>query len=286
VQPEYDLSWILPYVRESLRNRGNMNFEGYADALFGVLERANVPTIQRWPYANSSGTTYNYDAANLNIREATTEAFYYLERNGFIVRPAPTHHGAFVGHGVYRITSRGQEWSKGVEPLPEDYNGYIRTLSELVPNLDEGIRQYVSEGLISFGRGTYFAAAVMVGAASEKAIYLLAESMLDSIKDVAQQTKLKKLLGERSLNRLLSCVEKTILDAHDAGIVPYSVMEGTTRHLMSLLESIRVQRNDAVHPTNGQVSADSVRLSFSSFPHALEKVEALRAWFFTNPKSI
>jgi hypothetical protein len=286
VQPEYNLVWIFPYVRESLRDRGNMNFDSYVDALFGVLERVNVPTIQRWPYPNSSGTTYNYDAANPNIREATTEAFYYLERQGFIVRPAPTHHGAFVGHGIYRITCRGREWAKGVEPLPEDYNGYIRTLSELVPNFDGTIREYVSEGLVSFGHGTYFAAAVMVGAASEKAIYLLAESMLESFKDVAQQAKLKKLLGERSVNRLLSFVEKTILDAHDGGIIPYSVMEGTTRHLMSLLESIRVQRNDAVHPTNGQVSADSVRLSFSSFPHALEKVEALRSWFVANPKSI
>jgi hypothetical protein len=34
----------------------------------------------------------------------------------------------------------------------------------------------------------------MVGAAAEKAVYLLAESLLDSIKDVKRSEKLKKLM--------------------------------------------------------------------------------------------
>lgn len=55
---------------------------------------------------------------------------------------------------------------------------------------------------------------------------------------------------------------------------------------MSLIEAIRVQKNDAVHPQNAKVTLDSVRLSYQAFPHAVEKLDALRQWFLANPKSI
>ena len=54
-------------------------------------------------------------------------------------------------------------------------------------------------------------------------------------------------------------------------------------HLMSMFEAVRTQRNDAVHPTTGQVSADSVRLLTASFPYALSKSEELRTWLIANP---
>jgi hypothetical protein len=76
-------------------------------------------------------------------------------------------------------------------------------------------------------------------------------------------------------------------DKKDASkIGSYSVFDGAETHLMSLFQAIRVQRNDAVHPMNAMVSADSVRLSFLAFPHALEKTESLKNWFQTNPKTV
>jgi hypothetical protein len=62
--------------------------------------------------------------------------------------------------------------------------------------------------------------------------------------------------------------------------------EGALTHLSSLFEAIRVQRNDAVHPSTGAVEEDSVRLSYEAFPHAIKKAEALRAWFDENPASV
>ena len=79
-------------------------------------------------------------------------------------------------------------------------------------------------------------------------------------------------------------LQKTIQAAQP--IVPYTTLEGTVTHLMSLIDAIRVQRNDAVHPMNATVSPDSVRLSFCAFPYALEKLDALRSWFLKNPQSI
>jgi hypothetical protein len=282
---QYDLSWILPYVRESLRGRSNFNFDEFADGVFAVLEKAGAGKgiEKRHPSMGYTGYAYNFEAADHGIRLALTEAFYYLEQNRFILRPPPTNAPAFTLSSQCQITERGQEWTNGVEPLPEDYNGYMKQFDA---STDSVVRQYISEALNTFIRGTYFASAVMIGAASEKAIYLLADSLVTAFRDATKQATLTRRISERKLERLFKFIEDTVVEAHHNGTIPYNVMEGTTRHLLSLFEYIKVQRNDAIHPLNFQVSAASVRFSLNAFPFAFKKVEALRIWCGSNPASI
>jgi hypothetical protein len=94
------------------------------------------------------------------------------------------------------------------------------------------------------------------------------------------------LLDRRKLLELFETVRDTIREAAIAKLLPYADSEGSTTHLMSLYEAIRVQRNDAVHPMNAIVSEDSVRLLLQSFPYSLSKSEELRVWFAANPGSI
>jgi len=162
----------------------------------------------------------------------------------------------------------------------------MKFLRQRVPVIDPIIDQYVTEALTAFEKEAYFASAVMLGAASEKALYLLAESVLGAFKDAKKHDKLKNLLEHRKLLELFESVRDTIYDASKAKILPYADAEGSTTNLMSLYEAIRVQRNDAVHPMNATVSEDSVRLLIQSFPYSLSKSEELRAWFAANPKSI
>jgi hypothetical protein len=284
---DYTLSWILPFVRESLRGRGNFNFDHFIDGLWTVLEKTGVPGIVRHPpHRGYSGTAFDSTQAPHQLRAVAAESFYYLIQNGFVIPGPPTNNPGFPAPGMLYLTSSGLAWAASAEPLPEDYNGYLKLLRGLVRNVDSVTEQYVSEGLSSFVRGTYFAAAVMIGAAAEKEIYLLAESMVNALKDSKQQKKLTELLDGRSLRSLFRFVDDEITQASKNKTLPYSVAESAVPHLMSLIEAIRVQRNDAVHPMNAKVSEDSVRHAFQAFPHALEKLEKLRAWFLANPKSI
>jgi hypothetical protein len=287
MRADYNLAWILPFVRESLRGRGEFNFDNYIEGLWSALERAGVPKIEkRSPLAGYIGCSYDVSQAPYELRSVATEAFFYVIQKGFAIPGPPTNLPGFRNQGSFYLTPHGLTWASGNDPLPEDYGGYLKLLHSLVPSLDSTVEQYVSEGISSFIRGTYFAAAVMIGAASEKAIYLLAESMSDAFKDAAKQTKLKKLLSERRLNSLFIFVQETIQQAHARKAIPYPVAEGSFPHMMSLMEAIRMQRNDAVHPMSAQVSDASVRHSFGSFPHALAKVAVLQSWFLANPKSI
>ena len=75
---EFDLPWILPYVRESLRGRSNFNFDEFIDGVWTLLERAGAGKGIEKPsiYQGHTGRKYNYESAPPDIRNSATEAFY------------------------------------------------------------------------------------------------------------------------------------------------------------------------------------------------------------------
>lgn len=282
--PNYSLEWILPMVRESLRDVGGFHFNRYADSVCAVLAKRGVAGVYKREPTAGGNNVYDWARIPHKLRDTITESFFFLVHGGFVVPPAPELH--FATSQEHILSPRGEAWVRSADPVPEDHDGYLNFLRTLVPTLDTVIAQYVSEGLSSFVRQSYFAAAVMIGAGSEKAIYLLADSMLPALRKPADRTKLTDLLGRRSLKALFDFLTKKITDASVQKIIPYAVGEDAETHLMSLFAAIRIQRNDAVHPMNAQVSAEAVRLSFSAFPHALEKTQDLRDWFDKNPGTI
>jgi hypothetical protein len=269
----YDLPWVLPYVRQPLRGKDNLTFDEFADGVYELLERVETPTVEKpSPFAGYSGRTYNEAGIHADIRIAVTEAFYYCQQNR--LSPPPTH-GTYFTHGKCQITQRGKQWASGVEPLPEDYSRYMK---QFPATTDDVVRQYISEALHTYINGHYFASAVMVGAASEKCIYMLADSLVPALNDAAKKARLQRRIDDRRLENLFKGVEQIVIQGHAAGIIPFSVMGGTTRHLLSIFDHIRLQRNDAIHPMNFVVSADSVRSALAAFPMAFVHVEALREW--------
>ena len=286
-QDTFTLAWILPYVREALKQKHNLEFRHYANAVFTQLEQAQVDGVTRYsPGSYSSGQIFHYDAMPAALRELVSEAFFHLFHKGYIAPAAPDSSLNQPNLHMFNVTQRGRAWFQGKEPLPEDTERYLSFLRNQVPAMDPIIEQYIVEALIAFERESYFASAVMLGAASEKEMYLLAEAVLLALKDPKKQSKLQDLLDRRKMKELFETVRDTIRDSVKAKLIPYTDSEGSDTHLMSLYEAIRVQRNDAVHPMNATVSEDSVRLLLQSFPYSLSRSEELRVWCAANPGSI
>ncbi|MFP5231824.1 MAG: hypothetical protein ACLGQX_04240 [Acidobacteriota bacterium] len=284
----FTLTWILPYVRQGLKQTDNFEFRTYANALFTELEKANTLGVVRLPQGSPSyhgGQIFDYQTMPPQLRALVSEAFFHLFHKGYIAPEAPDSYLNQPHLHMFNVTQRGRAWLQGEEPLPEVAEQYMKFLRERVPALDSIIEQYVIEALTAFDRGAYFASAVMLGAALEKELYLLAEAVVLALKDDRRQTKLRGLLDRRRLLDLFEMVRDTIHRAVDEKLIPYEISEGSTTHLMSLYEAIRVQRNDAVHPMNAVVSEDSVR-QLQAFPYALSKSEDLRDWLEKHPGSI
>lgn len=284
-QPTYTLSWILPIVRRAFKVRSNFDYATYLEQLWDELHRLQVEGVVKEPPDRQQmlQRVYDWNQSPYQLYNAAIEAFFFLVRRGYIVPTSSNDHLHNLNLYRYTVTERGLEWFNGGDPLPEDNAGYMKFLHDRVHNMDAVIEQYVAEALIAFERQAYFAAAVMLGAASEKAIYLLADAMLGALKNQTSKQKLQDLLKGRTLNPLFKFIRDTLDHNRKAPNIPY---DGAINHLVSLFEAVRTQRNDAVHPTTGQVSADSVRILTASFPYALSKSEELRAWLSKNPQSL
>lgn len=152
----------------------------------------------------------------------------------------------------------------------------------LVPNVDPVIGQYVEESLQTYNDGRLFASAVMIGAASEKAVYLLIEALRRAVSDSSEQRGIDNDLSQRGLPAMFKRLYNNIERARRQGGMEPAIHEMAHAHLVSLQEAIRIQRNDAVHPRTARVAPVGVRLSLAAFPHACRKVYDLIAWFDTH----
>jgi hypothetical protein len=286
-KPEYSLPWILPYVRKVVERSGNFNYETFMSNLWMQMEPA-VPDIKRYDQLQQQQLRRIFDYGNpKELPSVANEAFFFLLRNGYIV-PEVDRSSAFPMHAPrgdrYDITPRGKQWSGGTDdPLPEDADGYMKLLKQNVPTVDPVVEEYIRNGLIAFNGGAYFAAAVMVGAATEKAIYMLAEAMVPALKAGSRKTKLEQLFkSKRSLVHFLEFIRDT-LEMNSKLLDP---TDNAVTQIAGMFDAIRVQRNDAVHPQTGHVSDLSVRFTIVNFPAFLEKCEEVRDWLVKNPRAV
>ncbi len=272
------------FVRSGLRRvRPAFTLTEFVNATWTELEKsgARVQRVRAFAQNNPDNPEFNHNGDPESLRQSAIQGWLYLQRRGFAI-PASRNFPSLDNLRL-ELTAQGLEWIDGQEPIPELPTEYISTLQRMVLNLDEVVREYVVEGLGSFEHDRFRAAAVMVGAASEKALYMLAEKMLGSISTPQWKAKFTTLLNRRDLAGLFDHMRKVLEQANNSPGRSFEVFDGGQDHLMSLIKSIQVQRNNAVHPMNEKVSDDTVRLSYLAFPHALQKIEQLRDWFSNNP---
>jgi hypothetical protein len=286
----YSVEHMLPFSRAALKVSGMFSSEQFAEALFAELSKAQVPGVVRGAWPQSTRTTFQYGGPTfpVELRNGVAEIFWYLIHQGYVLPEWRDFPATLTGATHYRRTERGTDWVNGADPMPEDTVGYVQHLNQLAPKIDSIVLQYVSEGLGSFNRKLYFAAAVMLGAASEKEIYLLGNSLVGALRNGTEQTELREMVDKgRSLARLLTFISRKFGGVTSAQrAASNGALDGAETHLASLFESIRVQRNDAVHPNTGTFDERSVRMAYQSFPGAVQKAEELGEWCGKNANTL
>ena len=172
------------------------------------------------------------------------EAVALLERRGLLVRDfsyplRPMSEDAFI---VY-LTSIGEKSDFDDEVLllvdkPEEIVG---ALEQKVGDLDEVVRQYYLESLRAYQEGLYISSVICLGAASERAIHWLAESIESYSKQYQGKFKAKRNMPD--LIRYLSdSVIPNILGADK------NFADELKKRLNGLGNLYRENRNEAGHP--------------------------------------
>lgn len=175
------------------------------------------------------------------------------------------------------LTELGRTWAADSTRL-RDPDGYGELLKQYAPGLPEATVEYALEAFRCLRQNLLFACAVMLGAAAEREVFGLGRAILAS--ESADGTKnLKNALERGKLPMLFQEIRAAIERVIQSGAMAYAVHEGSTNHLLSFQEMIRVQRNDAVHSGGTTLSKEKVFLAVQTFPTAAGAIDRLRSWF-------
>jgi hypothetical protein len=159
-----------------------------------------------------------------------------------------------------------------------------------VPDVDPVVEQYLTEALATYDQRSFFSSSVMLGAPSERLAYPLLDAIKGWVAEIEPESvrRIDNILHrDRSLVKLLEEVGRYARKAKEFRPPPPN--EAAETHLLSIQDSIRRQRNDAVHPIVGDVNPDALRLALQVFPGVYTKAYEFMQWFaqkHTTPKAM
>ena len=158
---------------------------------------------------------------------------------------------------------------------PSNPTGYLKHL-EARTKINIVTRSYLVEALNCYVVGLFKAAAVMVGAAAESIVLLLAEAA------VARLEHDNKPVPSQLTHWMVRPMTTELARFYDEGIHKKENRELRERYetyWSAFTGQIRAVRNDAGHPVSiDPVTADTVHASLLIFPELASLADALFAW--------
>lgn len=182
------------------------------------------------------------------------------------------------------LTERGHRAANSPDNYPpDDPEGYLQRLRERLPDLDERVLTYTSESLRSYGSGCFLASAVMLGVASERAFQILGESFADWLPD-PESARFRSAFENARQNYVAKFSEfRKRIEPYKPEL-PAELGDGMALTLDSVLDLLRVTRNEAGHPTGRLVSSADAYIHLQMFARYLERIYAYREYFLS-PRS-
>jgi hypothetical protein len=142
-------------------------------------------------------------------------------------------------------------------------------------NLNPIAQSYLSEALDTFIAGSYKAAAVMIGAASESLILELRDAIVARLDTLGRPVP--KELGTWQVKRVLASIE-SVLSPHKASMGT-KLFEAFEVYWPAFTQQIRAVRNDAGHPASvDPISEESVHAALLIFPELASVTTQLVTW--------
>ena len=180
-----------------------------------------------------------------------------------------------------RLTESGEAAAKDQEINPDDPSGYMQRLSDIVPDASEIVLRYARETLTSYNARCYLASAVMLGVASEAAFLETAISFGNWLPS-SQAEKLLEIIRDPRTAYIRKFSEFRKRMETFKPKMPDELTDGMLLTLDSVLDLLRIYRNDAGHPTGRLVKREDAFINLQMFARYLQKLYALKKYFDGN----
>ena len=179
------------------------------------------------------------------------------------------------------LTEEGVASAKDEQFNPDDPEMYLARLESDVPGVSDLVLRYASEAVRSYTHECYLASAVMLGVASEAAFLEMAQACVKWLG--SEGDKLQKALDDPRHPYVAKFDEFRKRIEPQKTVLPPELVNGMSLTFDSVLDLLRISRNEAGHPTGKDVSREDQYISLQMFARYLQRLYALRSFFQKGP---
>jgi hypothetical protein len=176
-----------------------------------------------------------------------------------------------------KVTAYGKEVINSETPVPHDPSGYLGRVREEIPKIDLVIFTYLEESIRTYSIGAYLSASVMLGCASEKALLLLIDSYINSIKDTRSQESFRSKVEGRMIKRQYDEFSKAL--SAQIGKLPNELSDNLQTILFGVFDMIRNNRNEAGHPSGKVVKKEQIFAYLQVFIEYCKRIYGLMNYY-------
>lgn len=149
------------------------------------------------------------------------------------------------------ITEFGKEAFLKEDWLPYDSEGYVKAIKEKIPQIDDITLMYIGECVSAYNRRQLLSATITLGVASENLMLMLIEAYINWIPDAPRKLAFQKKVDGRFISTQYKEFKKEFVN--DIKSLPKEFQSDWESYIDTVFNFIRINRNDAGHPT-GKVS--------------------------------
>jgi len=177
-----------------------------------------------------------------------------------------------------KLTRAGQQAAFDQGFNPDNAGQYLKKLQETIPELSPLVLRYTYEAVRSYVHRCYLASAVMLGVASEAAFFDLAEAFAGWLPE-NESSKFRKILDDPRKHYIskFEAFRKRI-QSHKPEL-PHRLADNMALMMDSVLDLLRIYRNDAAHPTGKEIDRDDAYGNLQMFARYLKRMYDLKAFF-------
>jgi len=211
------------------------------------------------------------------IHSIAREIIQELENSRFIYEGQASLGSGMGSYPWYTITEYGRDALLRENWLSYDPDGYIKALKAKVPLIDDITLAYIGEAVSAYNHRHLLSATLTIGVASENLMIMLIEAYANWISDEKRNANFKKKIEGKFISSQYKEFKREFSD--DVKLLPRDIQVNWETYLDGIFNFIRLNRNDAGHPTGKQFDAKVVYANLQVFSEYSQFIFSLYAEF-------
>ncbi len=186
------------------------------------------------------------------------------------------------------VTEYGKRVINNDNAHPHDVERFLNQIRN-GQQIDPTVEAYLVESLHSFRQNRLVASAVLLGVAAERTFLVIAEALLEGLKDPNEISKFQKLLARQSMKPKQDWVHRKLLELDEnRKRLADDFPESTALMVTGIYDLIRQQRNELGHPRDfpPKMERGQLEASLFLFSNFYRNAEQLRLYLTSHKASL